>query len=292
MNDPAQANTLYEKALTLAPDNFDALTGLINVMNGQKQFAAAHQRIDKAIADNGLNADQSKLLPALIFIKAQTFAAEGNSEAAQTEFLKAIEIDANYLPAYSAYASLLMDKQQIDRALEQYQKILSIRPSDSATYTLIGVLEDGRNNPQAAEDNYRKALEINPEMPIAANNLAWVISESEQGNMDEALQFARAAVEKVPNNPAFYDTLGWVYHKKGLPAPAVENLKKAVAMEAAQAASRGRQPNPAYNLRLGIALAALGDKQSARKEVEIALRNEKNLTNDDAQNAKSLLETL
>jgi len=289
MNNPAQAAGLYEKALTLAPDNFDALTGLVNVLNSQKQFGAAHQRIDKAMADNG---GQQKLLPALTFLKAQTFAAEGNSEAAETEFLKAIEIDANYLPAYSAYASLLMDKQQIDRALEQYQKILSIRPNDSATYTLIGVLEDGRNNTEAAETNYRKALDLNPEMPIAANNLAWVISESEQGNMDEALQFAKAAVEKVPNNAAFYDTLGWVYHKKGLPAPAVENLKKAVAMEAAQAALRGKEPNPAYNLRLGIALAALGDKQSARKEVEIALRNEKFLSHSEAQNAKNLLETL
>jgi tetratricopeptide (TPR) repeat protein len=289
MNDPAQANALYEKALTLGPDNFDALTGLINVMNGQRQFAAAHQRIDKAMLNNG---PQTKMLPALFFLKAQTFAAEGNSDAAEAEFLKAIETDKNYLPAYSAYASLLMDKQQVDRALEQYQKILAVRPSDSATYTLIGVLEDGRNNSAAAENNYRKALELNPEMPIAANNLAWVISESDQGNMDEALQFAKAAVEKVPNNPAFYDTLGWVYHKKGLQGPAIENLKKAVAMEAAQSALRGRQPNPAYNLRLGIALAALGDKQSARKEVEIALRNEKDLSNNDAQNAKSLLETL
>ncbi len=287
--DVAQANALYEKALTLAPDNFDALTGLINVMNGQKQFAAARQRIAKAMQDSG---EQSKLMPALIFLNAQTYAAEGNSDAAEGEFLRAIQIDTNYLPAYSAYASLLMDKQQVDRALEQYQKILSIRPSDASTYTLIGVLEDGRNNSQAAEDNYRKALELNPEMPIAANNLAWVISESEQGNMDEALQFARAAVEKVPNNPAFYDTLGWVYHKKGLQGPAIESLKKAVAMEAAQAAARGKQPNPAYNLRLGIALAAQGDKQNARKEVEIALRNEKSLSNNDAQNAKSLLETL
>ena len=289
MNNPAEAGKLYEKALALAPDNFDALTGLVNVLNGQKQFGASHQRIDKATQENG---GQPKLLPALTFLKAQTFAAEGNPEAAEAEFLKAIESDANYLPAYSGYASLLMDRQQVDRALEQYKKMLSITPNDASTYTLIGVLEDGRDNTEAAENNYRKALELNPEMPIAANNLAWVISESEQGNMDEALQFAKAAVEKVPNNPAFYDTLGWVFHKKGLPAPAVENLKKAVAMEAAQAAQRGRAPNPAYNLRLGIALAALGDKQNARKEVEIALRNEQSLSNREAQNAKNLLETL
>jgi cellulose synthase operon protein C len=289
MNNPAQATTYYEKALSLAPANFDALTGLVNVMNSQKQYAAAHQRLDQAMQSAG---EGSKLTPALLFLKAQTFAAQGNSDAAEGEFVKAIQTDANYLPAYSAYASLLVDKQQIDRAMEQYQKVLTIRPSDATTYTLIGILEDGRSNPGAAEANYRKALELNPEMPIAANNLAWVISESDEGNMDEALQFARIAVSKNPNKPAFYDTMGWVYHKKHLMGPAIENLKKAVAMEAAQAAAHGKQPNPSYNLRLGTVLAAQGDKQNARKEIEVALRNEKGLSNNDAQSAKNLLETL
>lgn len=289
MNDAAGARGLYEKALQLEPDNFDALTGLTNILNGQKQFAASHELIEKAI---NASSAQPKLLPSLTFLKAQTFAAQGNSEAAEGEFLKAIQADENYLPAYSAYASLLVDKQQVDRALEQYQKILKLRPNDASTYTLIALLEDGRNNTAEAEINYRKALDLNPGLPIAANNLAWIIVESRDGNADEALQFAKGAVEKVPNNPAFYDTLGWIFYKKGLNPLAVEHLKKAVAMEAVQAAQRGREPNPAYNLRLGIALAAAGDKQNARKEVEIALRNEKLMNSDDSRNAKSLLETL
>jgi tetratricopeptide (TPR) repeat protein len=289
MNNQADAGTFYEKALTLDPGNFDALAGLVNVLNGQKKFDASQTRIEKAIS---ANAGQAKMVPPLTFLKAQTFVAQGNSDAAESEYLKAIQADENYLPAYSAYASLLMDKQQVDRALDQYKKMLQLRPNDASTYTLIALLEDGRNNTGEAETNYRKALELSPGMPIASNNLAWIIVGTENGNPDEALQFARGAVEKVPNNPAFYDTLGWVYHKKGLQGPAVENLKKAVAMEAAQAAARGREANPAYNLRLGIALAAQGDKQNARKEVEIALRNERQLKSDEAQNAKNLLETL
>ncbi len=289
MNAPAEAGGFYEKALSFDGNNFDALTGLVNVLNGQKQFGASHDRIDKAIQSNG---SQPKMVPSLTFLKAQTFAAQGNSDAAEAEFLKAIQTDENYLPAYSAYASLLMDKQQVDRALEQYRKILTLRPNDASTYALIALLEDGRNNTAEAESNYRKALELNPGMPIAANNLAWIIVESQDGNADEALQFAKGAIEKVPNNPAFYDTLGWVFFKKGLNPLAVEHLKKAVAMEAVQSAQRGREPNPAYNLRLGIALAAAGDKQNARKEVEIALRNEKHLSNNDTRNAKNLLETL
>ena len=61
--------------------------------------------------------------------------------------------------------------------------------------------------------NYRKALEIAPETPIAANNLAWLIAEN-QGNLDEALQLATGAVSKNQTVAGFYDTLGWVYLKK------------------------------------------------------------------------------
>lgn len=289
MNKQADAGTLYEKALTLEPESFDALAGLVNVWNGQKNFGASLERIAKAVQASG---SQPKNLPSLTFLKAQTHIAQGNTEAAEAEFLSAMQMDENYMPAYSAYASLLMDKQQVDRALEQYQKMLQMRPNDASTYALIGLLEDGRNNQKEAEANYRKALELNPGMPVAANNLAWIIVDTAHGNPDEALQLIRAAVEKVPNNPAFYDTMGWVYHKKGLQGPAIENLKKAVAMEAAQAVRRGKEPNPAYNLRLGIALAAQGDKQNARKEVESALRSENLLSRNEAQNAKSLLATL
>jgi tetratricopeptide (TPR) repeat protein len=282
---PAEALGHYEKAFSLDNKNFDALTGLVNTLNRQRQFGAAHARIDQVMQTN---ADNAKSLPALNYLKAQVLIAEGNQAAAEELYLKAIELDENYLPAYSAYASLLTGKRETDRAIEQYQKILAKRP-DAQTFTLIALLEDSRQRFDLAETHYRKALELNPGMPIAANNLAWIIAESNTGNFDEALQLSKAAVDKMPANPGFYDTLGWVFHKKGLHTPAVENLKKAVALESAEALKKGRPVNGAYNLRLGIALASAGDKLSARKEVELALRNTSSLEKAQLEKAKSLL---
>jgi Flp pilus assembly protein TadD len=119
---------------------------------------------------------------------------------------------------------------------------------------LLGILEDGRGNIAAAETAYRHALEITPETPIAANNLAWIIAEN-GGNLDEALQLATLAVTKSPRSAGFYDTLGWVYLKKGLNSPAVEQMRKAVAMDEASAKAKGIQPNAAYRTRLGTAVA-------------------------------------
>jgi tetratricopeptide (TPR) repeat protein len=284
----AEASGFYEKALLIDKQNFDALSGLISVSTRQKQFQAAHEKIDRAITENS---NDKKLLPAFYYLKSDVFRAENNLQAAESELAKAIELDDTYLPAYSAYAALLISQNQTERAIEQYKKVVGKKQSASV-YTLIGMLEDARGNFDEAEKNYRKALEIAPETPIAANNLAWNIADTERGNLDEALTLAQACVDKNAANAGFYDTLGWVYFKKGLISPAVEQLKKAVALEDADASRNGRAANPAYRLRLGQALASSGDKPSARKEVEIALQSEKDLSQKEVQDAKSLLSSL
>lgn len=285
---PAEALSFYEKALAIDARSFDALSGAVGVLNRQKQFAAAHEKLDRAIAEN---ANDKKLLPAFYYLKSDVFRSENNLQSAETELAKAIELDDTYLPAYSAYASLLISQNQTDRAIEQYKKVVAKKPSASV-YTLIGMLEDARGNTGEAEKNYRKALEIAPETPIAANNLAWNIADTERGNLDEALTLAQSCVDKNAANAGFYDTLGWVYFKKGLLSPAVEQLKKAVALEDADAARNGRAANPAYRLRLGQALASSGDKPSARREVEMALQQEKVLSQKEVQDARSLLNSL
>ncbi|MEP6901731.1 MAG: tetratricopeptide repeat protein, partial [Actinomycetota bacterium] len=283
-----EALKFYENALTGDDKNFDALSGAISVLNRQKQFASAHAKIDQALQKN---ADRNDISAALHYLQSDVFIAEKNADSAEAELKKAMEADENYLPAYSAYASLLIAKNQTDSAIEQYQKAVEKKPS-ATVYTLIGMLEEARSNAPEAEKNYRRALEIIPETPIAANNLAWLIADGGQGNLDEALQLAQKTVNKNLNVAGYYDTLGWVYFKKGLYSPAVEQLKKAVALDEAEAKRTGGRPNSAYRLRLGTALASAGDKLSARKEVETSLANEQSLSQKEAQDAKSLLANL
>ncbi len=202
-----------------------------------------------------------------------------------------MELDDNYLPAYSAYASLLIAKNQTDAAIAQYKTAVEKKPS-AAVFTLLGMLEESRNNQAEAEKNYRRALEIAPETPIAANNLAWLIADTGAGNLDEALRLSQAAVNQNSSVAGYYDTLGWVYFKKGLYSPAIEQLKKAVALDEADAKRAGVSANPAYRLRLGTALASSGDKLSARREVETSLANAQSLSQKEAEDARTLLASL
>lgn len=283
----AEAVSLYEKALAGDNLNFDALNGLINVLSREKQFDRAHQKLNHAIEAGAARTD---VLPALHFLNAKVYTRQKNLEAAEAELKKAIAIDGNYLPAYTAYAAILAERSQIAEAVEEYKKVVERKPS-AAVHTLIGMLEEARGNLAEAENNYRRALEIAPETAIAANNLAWLLA-ADGGNLDEALTLAHAAVERNQTVAGFYDTLGWIYYKRESSASAVELLKKAVALDEAEATKNGSQANSAYRVRLAMALASAGDKPSARREAEISLQNSRGLSENEMQDARNLLANL
>jgi tetratricopeptide (TPR) repeat protein len=178
-----------------------------------------------------------------------------------------------------------VERNETAAAIEQYEKVVAKNPSASI-YTMLGILQDAQSNLAEAEKHYRRALEISPDTPIAANNLAWLIAEN-HGNLDEALQLATSSVSLNPNVSGYYDTLGWVYMKKGLYSPAIEQLRKAIALE-----ERSGKTATGYRVRLAMALASAGDKASARREAENSLRNSTALTQQEMSDAKRVLATL
>ncbi len=281
------ARDLYEKALNADNQNFDAMSGIVTTSVKLGQSARAHQRIGDLLAANAGRAD---MMAALHYLNSTVFTAEKNAAGAEKELTTAIGLDANYQPAYSAYANLLVSQNRTDEALAQYKTALEKRPT-AQVYTLLGILENSRGNTTEAEQAYRKALELAPETPIAANNLAWLIADN-QGNLDEALQLATMVVSKNQSVPGYYDTLGWIYLQKGLTSPAVQHLKRAVAIEEANARKSGSDPDPGYRVRLGMALAKAGDKTSARREVETSLRSINVLTQREVKEAKEVLASL
>ena len=259
-NKPEEAIELYDRALAIDSTNYDAINGQINVYAAQKRLDQAHARVDKALSVQPNSAP-------LHYLKAHVYGYERNAQGAEAELRKALELDPNYLAAYSDLGALFANANQKELAIAEYRKIIERRPdnatANASAYTLIGMLEDSRQNYDAAAENYRKALEIDPNATIAANNLAWIYAAYGKGNLDDALRLAQGIVQRYPETPGFADTLGWVYYKKGLHQAAIEQLQKAVARSGNSAA---------YRFHLGMALAGKGDKVSARRELEQALR--------------------
>jgi cellulose synthase operon protein C len=129
-------------------------------------------------------------------------------------------------------------------------------------YTLLAQLEESRGDWQKAQSLYRKALQVQPDFPAAANNLAYLMLEHNL-DTDVALSLAQTARRGLPDVPQAVDTLGWAYDKKGAYGSAVAQLEEAVR----------RNPQDAnFHYHLGEAYAKLGDNSKARVELRRALQ--------------------
>ena len=249
----------YENALAIDTWNFDALSGFVNTTIRLKQTERAQSKTEEWLATI---TDRNDLRAAVHYLRSNIFNADKNPTAAEQELRLAIDADENYLPAYSAYANLLVGQNRSEEAIAQYRKVVEKRPAGQV-YTMLGILSDGLGRSDEAESYYRKALEITPGMPIAANNLAWLLTEN-NGNLDEALQLATSAATKNPDVAGYHDTLGQVYLKKNLFSPAIEQFKKAVSLDESNRGRKGAGAAPDYRARLGIAMAAASDRPGAR----------------------------
>jgi Flp pilus assembly protein TadD len=145
---------------------------------------------------------------------------------------------------------------------------------------LLGILYDQLNDYEKAKAEYEHALKIDPNFAPAANNLAWIYSEQGK-NIDVALSLAQKAREKLPEDPAIADTLGWIYYKKNTYLKAINLLKES---------SEKLGENPVVRYHLGMAYYKNGDKDQAKRELKTSLKLNTNYPG--AEEAKKVLAEL
>jgi tetratricopeptide (TPR) repeat protein len=122
---------------------------------------------------------------------------------------------------------------------------------------------DGTGRIDQAEPVYEQILKIRPDHAVALNNLAFI--KAEKGiDLDQALTMAQRALQQQPGSSDFADTLGWIYIKKNLSDNALRIFSDLVAKQPA---------NSLYHYHFGLALLEKGDRSSARRELEAAMKN-------------------
>ncbi len=129
-----------------------------------------------------------------------------------------------------------------------------------------------------AAEMLRAVVKLDPNNPMALNNLAWTYQQDKD---PRALETAERAAAIAANSPEIMDTLGWLLVEQGNIARALPLLQKAVSLAP-------KAPEPRYHL--AVALNKSGDKLGARKELEKLL--EDNKTFPQLDEARSLLKLL
>jgi Flp pilus assembly protein TadD len=126
---------------------------------------------------------------------------------------------------------------------------------------LLGEVQGLSGHTQEAIESYHRAYALNPDNVALTNNLAFLMAEN-GGNLDEALRLAQQAVQRLPDQPNFADTLGYVYLKKNLNDSAIQVFRGLAK----------KYPNDSsFHYHFGLALMQTGDKARARLELATAL---------------------
>ncbi len=108
----------------------------------------------------------------------------------------------------------LEDEGKYGLAAHAYREILEDDPRSTLAWTNLGNAEMRADRRPAAEEAFRKALEINPEAADALNNLAWLLYEEKR--IEEAEPIARRAVAApAPDAWTRLDTLARILAARG-----------------------------------------------------------------------------
>lgn len=245
---------LLEKTLQLDPNALTALRELIGYDLLQKQPARAIGRVNAQIAKSPANSGLYDML-------AQLQIQNKNLDQASATAQKAIQMNPNDGEAVILYAQLQAQRGQVQNAEDTWKQWLKAHPDSAGAVAILGTLEDARGDWWQAENYYKQALQLKPGMPIAANNLAYLMLEH-GGNVDVALTLAQTARQGMPNSPTTADTLAWAYYNNGTYGFARDLLEDAIKID---------PKNADMQYHLGMVCAKMHDKAGAEMHLKKAI---------------------
>jgi Flp pilus assembly protein TadD len=187
--------------------------------------------------------------------------ASGDAAGALASSEKAVQINPNDPVAAMAYTRAIVSSGDPAKAIAKWQQWTQDHPNDAQGFTILGTLQETQGQRDQAMASYKKALQINPEQPISANNLSYLMIETGQ-NIDVALSLAQVARRAMPDSPSTADTLAWVYYHKGNYTSARDLLEDAV---------KSNPNDAALHYHLGLTYGKLSDNSDATLHLKKAV---------------------
>jgi len=108
------------------------------------------------------------------------------------------------------------------KSLEAAEQLSETPQEKKAIHFARGAMYERQKKYDAAESEFRKCLEIEPDDPQTLNYLGYMFAEAGL-KLDEAAKLVKRALELDPQNGAYLDSLGWVYFRQNK-LPEAENL--------------------------------------------------------------------
>lgn len=264
----AAAETAFHQMVGLGGEV--ALRGEVRLLETYQE----NRQYEKAVETAAKAAEQSPESRELAMARASLLASLGEVETAVNllqPFLKNTDEDREIWLALSQVYLRAKEFSQATGAVGKAQPLSETDEEKAYIYFLYGSIWERQKQYAKAEEEFRKALDLNPDSAMFLNYLGYMFAE--QGiRLDEAIRMIQRALEDDPNSGAYLDSLGWAYFKQNRLDLAEQHLRKAVE----------RLPNdPTIRDHLGDVYYQRGRIPEAQAEWEAALQEWKRLAKND-----------
>ena len=257
--DRFKADALLDKVLEIKPDSAFANYTLAYFYFAEKKYEETERLLDKVIQIDSQFWPAYKLLGDIYFEKGIYEKAVSEYKTALTlnynnpnlhnelglalvqmeryeeaimHLQEALKLDPNNLNIRYSLASTFRDKGMFEEAISEHKKITENQKDYPNLYNDLGDIYSQQGKIQEALEAYqneisydRRRISLNPDDPVALNNLAYALTGIGEYNQ------AKEIVEKIlilqPNYRQAYLTLAKIYEKLGNSKEALVALAKA-----------------------------------------------------------------
>jgi tetratricopeptide (TPR) repeat protein len=249
-----EAEGAYRKAIRIDGGLPWAYVGLANILTGRREFADAatllaraltlersaiiYALLGAALIDLNRNEEAIESLQAAIFLDPTYEEAYLNlgsikkntdTKAAESLFLKALEIDPEYADAHRELGWLLNQAEPTAQAEYHLRRAIELKPDDSWSRVYLGNLLWKRGDTSAAISEFEGAIKLTPTWALPLWSLANVYESQELWKEAEALYERAIAVE--PHDAIAHMNFGRMLRKKGDKTRASAELRMALSID-------------------------------------------------------------
>ena len=130
---------------------------------------------------------------------------------------------------YNALGSVLRGLGDLDGAIDQYLKVIRIKPTCAEAHYYLGLMYQRQGQFDKAVKYYSKAVRLQPDGVPACNNLGEILFQ--QGKIDEAVKVCRKGLLYAPGSAILHCNLGVLLNKQGRRSEAIKELRTALQID-------------------------------------------------------------
>ena len=145
----------------------------------------------------------------LYFLKAKFFSEISDLQAAELNYIKALDIDPKFLEAHINLGNIQHEFKSFEKAVASYEQAIELSPDNIHANYNMGVTLLENNCHERACKYFNKVLKLDPDNPKAANNLGLGLLKAQQ--WEEAKKAFKKAISLDTDFAEAFNNLGDLY---------------------------------------------------------------------------------